>query len=249
MRRDEPPNPSPARVRAARRAGEAMRLTARGLPAHEIARRFNYRSAVAAAGAVERARDQVFPFDVADAILIERRLMQCLADAVVRSMSIGASADQLDRAARLLIRSCHIELRVRDAIRSLGQAELDLAWIDFAAVDLGEWTEALSMRSLGRSFHEIADELGLDDFFDANQIVFTDLVRYQQGCAVALRARQVAELSQQLRDVWEPATRTPPVDFRAASRAMSILDRRWRVRGIGLAFRGPLIDHAAAVHR
>jgi len=249
LARNEPPNPTPARVRAARRDGQAMLLAARGVSAQEIAGCLGYTNDAAAKRAIERARDRVFPFDIADSILTERRVLHALMDSVMASVHPGAPQQQLDKATLLVLRSARLELRCRDAIRAMTEAERDPEWVDLCVIDLGDWTEPLSMRAHGRSFHDIADALGRDDFFDANQIVFTDLVHYENGCALQLRARQVAQLTRQLHDVWGAATRTPLVDLRAARRAMSILERRWHVRGIGLPFRGPLIDHSPNVHR
>lgn len=249
LRRDEPPNPTPARVRAVRRDGEAMRLAARGAPNGLLARRFGFPSPEAAGRAVERARDRVFPFDIVFTIPTERRALHALMAAVRKSLYPSAGDARIDGATRLMLRSARLELRARDAVGHLRVAECGAAWSELLTADLGEWTSPLAMRAEGRSFHEIADALGLWDFFDANEIVFTDLVRYQQGCAVELRVRQVADLTRQLREVWPAATRAPLVDLRAASRAMSILERRWRVRGIGVPFKGPLVNHAPEVLR
>lgn len=224
-----------------------MLLAARGVAERDIAGHHRFANEGAAKRAIQRARDRVFPFDIADSILTERRVLSTLMESVMVSVYPGAPREQLDRSLRLIVRSGELELRSRDGVRAMVEAERDPEWTNLCTADLGEWTEPLSMRSDGRSFHEIAHELGRQDFFEANQIVYLDLVRYEQGCAMQLRAQQVAQLTRRLHEVWSDATRTPLVDVRAPTRAMSILERRGHVRGIGLPFRGPLIDHSPNV--
>lgn len=226
-----------------------MEALGRGASADAIASRFGYRSPTAAKRSIERARDAAFPFDLVVSIGVERQTVNVLADAVMGSVYPGAKDSRLLPATRLVLDSVRLELRFREAAEAWRRAEHDPTWADLWHADLGEWTDPLAKRAEGWSFHDIADDLGFSDFFDANQLVANQLVRYHQGCAARLRARQVAPLDAELREVWQRATRAPLVDLRAASKAMSILTRRCDVRGIGLPFNGPLIDHSPEVHR
>lgn len=249
LRRDEPPNPTPTKVRAIRSDCLAMDALGRGVSAEAIASQFGYRSPRAATSSIKRTRNAAFPFDIDVSIGVERQTVNVLASAVMRSVYPGAKDLRLLPAMDLVLDSVRLELRFREAADAWRRAQHEPTFAELWDVDLGEWTDPLAKRADGWSFHDIADDLGFADFFDANELVASQLVHYHQGCAARLRARQVAHLDAELREVWQPATRARMVDLRAARRAMLILTRRCDVRGIGLPFTGPMIDHSPEVHR
>lgn len=249
LRSDEPPNPTPSRVRETRRRGELMVAAATGVSPVDLAVRFGFATGVGALRAVGRARDRVFPVDIAESIAVESQVRSVLSDSVMRVFRPGVDDARMLRASGVILGGTDLFVRLRDAELAAQRALLDSDWVDLATAELGVWTEALTMRADDCSFHEIAEQFGFTDFFHANKLVATDLVRFEQGCARQLRRAQVATLTGELQGVWAPATSWPEGSLQAGARAMSILGRRFDVRGIGLPFPGPLIVHSPTVHR
>lgn len=224
-----------------------MMAAAEGTAPSELARQFGFSGEAGANRAVVHARNGVYPFDIFTSVAIERRVLEALTASVLRTLTPRAADSQVLGVTGWYIRSGGLLLQLRDAGEAAQAAALDPDWEDLRVADLGKWTEPMTMRAEGQSFHDIADALGFDDFFDANQLIATHRVRYEQGCAARLRRAQIRVLDRELRDVWDEAT--GPARLSAATRALRILERRARVRGIYLTFNGPLIDHAPEPHR
>jgi hypothetical protein len=214
-----------------------------------MAATFGYRSGPGALRAAERSRDRVFPVDLAHSVEHEYWLAESLALAVTRSVNRRSSNARLLRSTDLVIWGGKVSLRLAAGAQAARRAAADPAWVDLHTADLGAWTPELQQRADGWSFHEIAQRVGLDDWFDAARLVATSLLRYEQGCASRLRARQIAALDRDFHDASRQVTRTSVVDLDAASRAYTILDQRLDVLGIGMPYPGPLIDHPPTVRR
>lgn len=221
-----------------------MRVVAHGGSLRGEAHRLGYASEAALTSAACRGRDRVFPWDLVDGLVVEFRVVDALGDAVTRSLSRTLDDDRVFQATGLILGTTDLALRLRDARRELDRASIDPDWNEMLVADLGLWTAALDLRADGASFKEIASQLDLDEPFDANQRVASELQWYLQGCAARLRRAQVAHLTRQLDDVWKPATRRPDVQLDAAARAVAILKQRFRVRGVGLEFVAPYIEHS-----
>ncbi|MBX7071254.1 MAG: hypothetical protein K1X38_17865 [Microthrixaceae bacterium] len=249
LRPGEPPNPTPAFVRASRRVHEAAVSLASGANPELVASEHGYRDGEAVSRAVMRARDRVFPFDVFESLAVERRVIEALTGAVMCWVHPGVSDRRLLPASGIVIRAGRLAASLGDTRIEAKKAAQDPDWAALWEADLGVWTPSLTMRADGRSVHEIAAEFGFVDSLDANRLVATDLIRYEHGCISRLRRAQVAHLDGRLRSVWGPATRTGSPDLRASRQALSIVEQRHRVRGLRLTFTGPLIEHAPEPRR